>query len=426
MGDIAITVAGSAPANLQAIGTLAGVRIVTAYGVNGPGVGWLQVTAANLLSWRAPNSATYGTAVDVTAGGSFTITDGDDARKALDVSVTADYLPGIATSAAVVLRALYGAGISYLDVSRLQAANGNTREYAIALTKATAGSVAVKVWIVARLNRYQLKVSGGSYASCYSEDTALALTLEYGTPAALVAKRTIVAGAPVSPREPVTLVVQTASERYEVWGDYRVYGFAGYRFYKREDQLPEEGVTVEWDEYATLPYTTDEVLGDGAWFLAVARFNGVLESGFAHVVRMRIDGGEETDWPPVPPMRLTLTQSAGGVVRVSALFVSDSDFDAPTHFAIWFDTAEPPDFTGTPDYSEAVVGSRRAICYKDLPAQAHDTVVGVHVKMQRGTGASAVYSLTGLTESITVDANAPADVSALDLYPGRLPEVTEV
>ena len=74
--------------------TLSGVEIVLVGGLNGLGRGVLYYDGSGNLSWQAPGSSTAGAEVDVSAGGSFVVYDGENLDKWLEVSVTAGSLPG--------------------------------------------------------------------------------------------------------------------------------------------------------------------------------------------------------------------------------------------------------------------------------------------------------------------------------------------
>jgi hypothetical protein len=74
---------------------IAGVTINFVLPLNGTGTGSLRFTAAGTtLEWRAPGSGTYGTAINVSGGGNFTLADGATPGKTIQVAVVPGSLPG--------------------------------------------------------------------------------------------------------------------------------------------------------------------------------------------------------------------------------------------------------------------------------------------------------------------------------------------
>ena len=71
--------------------------------------------------------------MDVSAGGSFLLEDGDDRDKWARVSVTASRLAGTPAEARVLTREVYGNGVSYDDVSSAEASAGDVQTWELAL-----------------------------------------------------------------------------------------------------------------------------------------------------------------------------------------------------------------------------------------------------------------------------------------------------
>ena len=77
--------------HLAVVGTLPGVVPLLASARNGPGIGLMQSEGddGTWLSWRAPGSTLYGTAVHCSPDGTFLLCDGEDPDKWIRVDVYA-------------------------------------------------------------------------------------------------------------------------------------------------------------------------------------------------------------------------------------------------------------------------------------------------------------------------------------------------
>lgn len=181
---------------LAAAGALPGVSITHAAGRNGPGVGRLQDLGGGgtAIRWRAPGSSTYGPAVDVSAGGSFLVEDGEDRSKFLRVAVAATHLSPGPSEARVYLADRYQNGTVDDDVTAAEATAGDVGLYRITCRNASATDLSnLVVWLDAAGDDYlEISVDEAAYSSPTTEATALSLGhLLAGEEATLYLKRTI-------------------------------------------------------------------------------------------------------------------------------------------------------------------------------------------------------------------------------------------
>ncbi len=266
------------------------------------------------------------------------------------------------------------------------------------------------------------------------------------------------AAAPIAPAPPAPLSAQWPAFRgrhqLAAAGRYRVFGVAGYRFYRSTTPPPEQTIHsgkrsfaswsfaawsfaslsqagaqpgVIWDTNATLPHTPADTFADDVWYLAVSYFNGAIDSGFLPIgpagetyLRMDISGGVATGTPPIAPQEFRIEQSAGGVVRVIGLYLQiDADRAGQWAIAYTTDGSDPP--SDTPDLTEAMPASGIAMLVYNLPAASHGATVKVRLQTRR-LDSAWVYSANSTIQQTTADAQGPAAPPTVEDWPGRLPE----
>lgn len=113
--SLRIEVGGVEDRSLAAVGAVFGTAILAAAGRNGPGRATLRYSAAG-LQWRAPGSATFGTAVPVASDGDFLVEDGEDKSKWVRVRAKAAKLPAGLVEAGILLGDRFGNAIGGDDV----------------------------------------------------------------------------------------------------------------------------------------------------------------------------------------------------------------------------------------------------------------------------------------------------------------------
>ena len=220
----------------------------------------------------------------------------------------------------------------------------------------------------------------------------------------------------------------------DVRGLYRIFNDAQYRFYRKLG-LPPAETDTPFDTNPTLPYEPTDTYGDGAWFLAVSYFNGVLDSGFLPLgesgeryLRVDISGGVEITPPPKAPSEWNVEVRDGGVIRVNGSYLQLGTLRA-TEWAITYTTdgsepGEPP--AVSPTTTVVMLESGLAIMAHDLPSQASGTIVTVRLQTRRLDG-TWFYSEGSTTKSAVADSlgGVPDESdAALDAstWIGRLPE----
>ena len=197
------------------VGPIPGVAVLAVAAINGPsgggggsgGAGRVRSYGdGTLLAWRAPGSATFGETVDVSAGGSFLLEDGEDTDKWVRISVDPDWLNPAAAAGDVFLADVYENWVGYFDVTAAQALAGNVQTWSIALKNASGSPIwDLKVWLdssIAGVNGIQISTDNVNWYAPDAEDHAD--VLEFGDLAAaavatLYVKRTIPAAAPSDP-----------------------------------------------------------------------------------------------------------------------------------------------------------------------------------------------------------------------------------
>lgn len=188
---------------LHAAGTLPGVELLFVGHRNGPGQGTLRAVTATSLAWRAPGSANFGGAVEVGAGGSFVLLDGDDPYKHMRVEVYASFLPAGPLEAPVFLQEAFNEGIGGEGVSAAEAAAGDVASWTVELVNASAVALtALRVWLDAATQGLELSWDGASWYAPDSENHADVLahaSLASSASVTLHLRRTIGASAPADP-----------------------------------------------------------------------------------------------------------------------------------------------------------------------------------------------------------------------------------
>lgn len=189
--------------SLVATGTIPGVVVLAALGRCGPGRGRLISSGptGNLLSWRAPGSATAGVPVDVSGGGEFLLEDGDDRDAGLRVEVFPAYLIGAGAAAVVTLKDRFANEMGHDDVTEEEAAAGDIEAYTVTLTNVSGMTLErVKVWLDAAVTGLEISANGTDWSAPTTEETAVALAnIAPEADATLHVRRTIAPGADADP-----------------------------------------------------------------------------------------------------------------------------------------------------------------------------------------------------------------------------------
>ncbi|MFA7254121.1 MAG: hypothetical protein WC107_06240 [Patescibacteria group bacterium] len=192
---------------LTAVGTLAGVVVLLAGGKNGPGVGAI-LAGDGTLAWRAPGSATFGAEVTVAVDGTYSIADGEDPDKVLQVQVYVNYLPAAGTTAEVFLADRYNNAIAQDDATAAEAAAGDVLDYQLELVNTSQDlASSFRVWLDASADsRTSISLDGVTYSAPASEATGLqVIAIAPGQSATLYVRRTIAAGDASTPKQPVRI-----------------------------------------------------------------------------------------------------------------------------------------------------------------------------------------------------------------------------
>jgi len=195
----------------EIVGAPPGLAVLQAAGRNGPGVGRLQIESKQ-AQWRAPGSADFGPAVDVSAGGTFHLYDGDDGDKWVRVESYAAFLPEGAASAAVYLadryETIYSAPTAWSeiagpDVTAAEALAGHVEEwnFKIANRNADYAIQNLVAWIDPAVTWIEIAAAaGGPWVSPTTEAAALALgDVAADSTVTLYVRRTVPALTPSDP-----------------------------------------------------------------------------------------------------------------------------------------------------------------------------------------------------------------------------------
>ena len=188
--------------HLAAVRTIPGVVILAVAGRNGPGVGRLASSAdGTTIAWQAPDSATFGPAVDVSTNGVYLLEDGADASKWIRVRVYADHLSPTPRSSRVHLADLYANGPPHDDVTAAEAAAGDVTDYTLNLVNEGAKHASdLRVWLDAATSDLEISDDAISWVNPTSESAGLGLgSLSSGESVTLWLRRTIGAAANSDP-----------------------------------------------------------------------------------------------------------------------------------------------------------------------------------------------------------------------------------
>ena len=389
---------------LATLGTLPGVRILDLAGRNAVGVGRLQRAADGLVSWRAPGSRTAGPAVDVSAGGTFLLRDGDDADAWLEIEATSAWLAAGPLQQRVEVVELWNTALAGDDVTDVQRKEGLTASWTLDLHDAGGAGLSVTLWLDIYGARYHLLSDSGGVGSWIAPVTpgaGLAIGIAAGGTASLHVRRVIPEYAPPSPLRRVRLHWYADdgaghTESGTAVGLFRIFSQAVYLVYKAQGRTPVAGSDAPWALGGALPITPDEVLDDGLHTLALTRHNGLLESYNGPLELVQVTGGARVMPPPREPRDLLLIPVADGVMRVAAGYpgVFDGPARRATHWALWTSTSGPPNGAGAAQHEVPVTLARGYAQLRfDLPAIGDGLTQHVLVKMlRRVTAQTDVYS----------------------------------
>lgn len=178
--------------------TIPGVVILLVAARNGPGQGRIRSTGdGTLLSWRAPDSSTFGTPLDCSADGTYVLEDGEDPDKYIRIQVYADYLTPGPIESRVYLDDLYDNGAVDDDVTAEEAAAGDVATYTITLENASGYILSgIVVWLAYPSEDLEISDDGAAWVSPTDEESGLAFPdLPVGGTDVLHLRRTIAAGA---------------------------------------------------------------------------------------------------------------------------------------------------------------------------------------------------------------------------------------
>ena len=176
-GD-AILVESSAVEVLMAAaaGAIPGLVILATGGGNGPGAGTLRQDAGTKdVSWQAPGSATFGAPIDVAAGGSFVLEDGDDPDSWVRVSVSPTFQAAGAADALAQLQDVYNR-VGPDDITAAEATAGAVEVFTLDLTNQSGMEVVgLKAWLDPATVDLEISDDGAVWVTPTTEGTALAL-----------------------------------------------------------------------------------------------------------------------------------------------------------------------------------------------------------------------------------------------------------
>jgi hypothetical protein len=185
---------------LHAVGAIDGVTLLFVAARNGIGVGYLRYYDDGTLAWKAPSSS-YGTAVDVSAGGQFVLEDSTDEDAYVRIDVTAARLPSAAAEARVLLRDTYNNDVASDDVTAGEAASGSVETYTFDVQNDSPDGVPwCLVWIDSGVSGIEISPNGSSWSSPTNEASAIDVgPVPKDGSSTLHVRRTIGAGAGADP-----------------------------------------------------------------------------------------------------------------------------------------------------------------------------------------------------------------------------------
>jgi len=407
------------PPTLEFRGAVTGLRVIDAAGHNGAGAGRLRIGGDGLAAWRPPGQTTFGTGVDVSAGGNFTLK-GVAPGDSIDVAVTPAALPEYAEEADIHLSWPNANAVAYKDITPPQAWAGNVATLSVELISGKQDdAVTVSLWLDILTARYfELSADGSTWVRPVSAADALELTLPAAGSVILHLRRTIPAGCPAAPARPVRIPFLAddgvSQEEGMLGGWFRIFNYAVYRFRHRTDgRDPDPIIDAPEAEQFALVWLSGVLAVSSDHRFAVSRYNGVRESPLGLVRQVVLDAeGLETAAPPSPATLPALVTLSAGVLRLIALYAADADLPAvrATHAAIWWRMGANPVFSGDPDAVVALqLGRGYAVIIYDMPAQADGVLVTVQVRPRRSVaGQPTVDAATALEIATEAVADGPA------------------
>jgi len=198
-GDaLRLKISGVEIQHLKAVGTIPGVAILQVAARNGPGTARIRSTGdGTYLSWRAPNSDTYGSRALCSSDGICLLEDGEDRDKYVRVQVFTDHLQPNPAEAKVYLKDVYENGVSHDDVTAGEASAGDVTAYTITLSNAsTVGISQLKAWLDGAVVGLEISDDGIAYVVRDCEENPLSLAdIPTGGSITFYLRRTISAGA---------------------------------------------------------------------------------------------------------------------------------------------------------------------------------------------------------------------------------------
>ena len=203
-GDaVRVKFSGSEVQHLSRLKTIPGVAILAAAGRNGSGVGRLRSSPSNAsaLEWKAPGSSSWGTPVDVSAGGSHLLEDGADPGKWLRVTAFPSFLVGAGEESEVYLGDRVNA-IGGDEVSAAEASAGLVESHALELVNESPMTVLnLNAWLDPTTSGLEISDDDATWVSPTVEGSALALSsaLAPAASVSLFVRRTVGAGASAAP-----------------------------------------------------------------------------------------------------------------------------------------------------------------------------------------------------------------------------------
>lgn len=222
-------------------------------------------------------------------------------------------------------------------------------------------------------------------------------------------------------RRSATAVTSLVSFAAAARGTYRIFGPAVYRFYRSTSAPPAPG-DVPYATSASLPATPATTFADGTWYVSASYFDGVYDSGFLPMgpggetyKTLVVSGGVAKSFPPAVPSDAKIRGRAGGVARVTAIYLPACDAVAiggPGPADAWAityttDGSAPTPCSGTADVPTVAVAipprSNRPQLAVDLPAQVAGTNVKAIVQLRRALSPSRwAYSAPSAVLSVTL------------------------
>jgi hypothetical protein len=189
--------------HLHVVNTLPGVLITFASPLNGEGSGSLKAsgTLGDQLSWRAPGSSAYGSAVNCSVDGSYLLEDGANAGKFVRVTVYTHYL-STSGEANVYLQDYYNNEIAHDNITAAEAAGGVDENWNFEINNVGKKGISqLKFWVTSNADIY-ISNDGAGWVQPASESDPLALVygnIPKGGVSTLYVRRNISGGKAYNP-----------------------------------------------------------------------------------------------------------------------------------------------------------------------------------------------------------------------------------